>query len=80
MTRVHVFAVARVQAGQVLAHAQPADLHHGPHHGRPGKPHHRPLHYHIHIRRHGHAALRQELLRCGHYPLHQPADTNQPTN
>ena len=52
---------SRLQTGQVLANAQPAHRHHRPDDGRPRQPVLRPRHHHLHLRRHGHAAVRQEL-------------------
>lgn len=56
------FSAASVQTGQVMADAQLAHIDHGTDGGRVGKLDLRALHYHLHIRRHGHATLRQELL------------------
>jgi hypothetical protein len=54
---------ASIQAGKVVAHAEPPHLHHGEDHRSAEQPHLRPLHHHLHLCRHGHAALRQELHR-----------------
>jgi hypothetical protein len=52
-----------LQAGEVVAHAEPPHLHHGEDHRGAEQPHLRTLHHHLHLCRHGHAALRQELHR-----------------
>merc|ERR1719225_2200617 len=46
-----------------LANAQPPHLHYGENHWCSRKPHFRPLYHHLHLRRDGHAALREKLYR-----------------
>ena len=50
-----------VQAGQVVAHPQHADQDHRQLSGRAGQPHPGAGHHRLHLRRGGHAALREEL-------------------
>ena len=55
---------ARLQAGQVVADAEPADRHHRAHDGRARQPLHRARHHHLHLRRHGHAGVRLQLRQA----------------
>ena len=56
-----LWTAAGVQAGQVVAYSQPADRHHRADNGRSRQPLRRPRHHRLHLRRHGHAALRRQL-------------------
>ena len=51
----------RLQAGQIVEVAQRHPDHHGEHDRSSLQPDLRPLHHHLHLRRHGDAALRQGL-------------------
>lgn len=56
-----VFAVASVQAGQVMAYPQPSDRYHREDHGGPREPVLCLGNHHFHLCCHGHAAVRQQL-------------------
>ena len=53
------FHIQGVQAGQVVEVSERHPDDHDEHGGRAVQPHLCPLHHHLHLRRHGHAALRQ---------------------